>query len=132
MQILKLSYIAHGFTLALLGKPLSKEPVKAWQFGPVFPSIYREFRRDRDPMRIKKPIDGYPDNFENAEKEIMKKVFALYGKMDAWELSELTHEDDTPWYKVFCEDGNDGKIIKDAAIKKYYEDLIKKDFSDAR
>ena len=126
MQILKLSYIAHGFTLALLNKPLSKEPVVAWRFGPVFPSIYRAFRENRSPMRIKEPIGDYSGDFENKEEEIMQSVFELYGEMDAWELSELTHEKGTPWYVVFRDNSNDGAIIKDAEIKKYYKKLIRK------
>ena len=130
MQILKLSYIAHGFTLALLDKPLSEESVEAWRFGPVFPSIYRAFRENGSPMRITKPIDGYSGNFENVEKEIMQSVFDLYGKMDAWELSELTHEKNTPWYVVFKDNSDDGEIIKDAKIKEHYKKLMK-DFKNA-
>jgi uncharacterized phage-associated protein len=45
MQLLKLVYIAHGWSLALLNVPLVNEEPEAWQHGPVFPSIYREFRR---------------------------------------------------------------------------------------
>ena len=40
LQVIKLAYIAHGFTLALLGRSLVPEPIEAWRYGPVIPSIY--------------------------------------------------------------------------------------------
>ena len=44
MQLLKLSYIAHGFKLGLDLGPLSRELAQAWKYGPVFPSIYHKFK----------------------------------------------------------------------------------------
>ena len=44
LQLLKLSYIAHGFKLALFDYPLADEAVQAWKYGPVFSTIYGEFK----------------------------------------------------------------------------------------
>ena len=45
LQLLKLSYIAHGFKLAIFGYPLADEAVQAWKYGPVFSKIYEGFKR---------------------------------------------------------------------------------------
>lgn len=46
LKMQKLVYISHGWHLALSdGKPLvSDEYVEAWPYGPVFPSVYHEFK----------------------------------------------------------------------------------------
>src|SRR5580698_6281331 len=43
MKLHKLIYFAHGWGMGITHKPLLNETVQAWQFGPVVPSVYREF-----------------------------------------------------------------------------------------
>ena len=48
LKLMKLVYIAHGYILALLDKPTDGaklEKVEAWQYGPVFPSVYYSFKQ---------------------------------------------------------------------------------------
>ena len=40
LQVIKLTYIAHGYSLAINGEPLVDEAVEAWRYGPVVPSVY--------------------------------------------------------------------------------------------
>src|SRR5260370_13471552 len=47
MQLQKLVYFAYGWYLAITGTRLIDERVEAWQWGPVVPSIYKEFKRFR-------------------------------------------------------------------------------------
>ncbi|RYE90398.1 MAG: DUF4065 domain-containing protein [Cytophagaceae bacterium] len=44
MKLLKLVYISHGWSLALLNEPLINEAVEAWTYGPVIPSLYQELK----------------------------------------------------------------------------------------
>jgi uncharacterized phage-associated protein len=40
MHLEKLCYMAHGFTLALLDRPLTRNIIEAWDYGPVYPDLY--------------------------------------------------------------------------------------------
>ena len=44
MKLQKLVYISHGWNLAIHGKPLISDPIQAWQYGPVIPVLYHEFK----------------------------------------------------------------------------------------
>jgi len=44
MKLQKLVYFAHGWRLALYNSPLIDEAIQAWQYGPVIPGIYHEFK----------------------------------------------------------------------------------------
>jgi len=134
MQLLKLSYISHGFILALLDKPLADEYAEAWKFGPVFPSIYHEFKYEK-PGPIKEQakkanmmnnrLEDFVSNFDKNEKTIMEFTHKQYGKLDGWQLSAITHAKDTPWHKAWKEGQHiRGFSISNAEIKKHYKALM--------
>ncbi len=112
MQLLKLSYIAHGFKLGLMGvdNPLSNELAQAWPYGPVFPKIYNEFKT-RPPGKINDVALYFNEDnnsfmpvssdFTSEENEIMNLVYEIYGNIDGWKLSALTHKEGTPWHDVW-------------------------------
>ena len=134
MQLLKLSYISHGFTLALLNKPLADEYAEAWKFGPVFPSIYHEFKYEK-PGPIKEQakranmmnnrLEDFVSNFDKDEKIIIEFTHKKYGKLDGWELSAITHAKDTPWHKAWKQGQHiRGFSISNEEIKKHYKALM--------
>lgn len=132
MQILKLSYIAHGFKLGLDYGELSKEYAEAWKYGPVFPSIYHEFKYE-PPGKIKSlgteidEITPVVSDFSEKEIKVLSLVHEIYGGVDGWQLSSLTHKKGTPWYKFYYEKGGDkirGLNIDNADIKNHFKTEI--------
>lgn len=103
MQLIKLAYIAHGWMLGKYGTALLLEPVEAWQYGPVIPSIYQAVKCFKSsPVEC---IDGYsasyaPIQFTDKEKEIMNTVYDKYAKYDGLVLSSATHQPQSPWSKI--------------------------------
>lgn len=102
MQLIKLAYIAHGWMLGKYQAALLLEPVEAWQYGPVIPSIYHAVKHFRSsPVES---IDGYsqyaPIQFTDNEKEIMDIVYNKYAKYDGLILSSATHQPQSPWSQV--------------------------------
>jgi uncharacterized phage-associated protein len=129
LKLMKICYIAQGLSLSILKKPAFLDSIEAWQYGPVIPSIYHEFKRFRS-----EPIRNYRSseldaNFELKESELndsqLKKIvqltWNLYGNMSAQVLVDLTHQQGTPWFATFSEREN---IINNVLIKQYYDKFI--------
>lgn len=134
MKIIKLVYIAHGWHLAIKDEPLINEAVEAWKFGPVIPSVYSAFRNYRDGQITKMAQVFNDDNLISPQVESEDtKVFLLsvwnaYSKYSGWQLSAITHENSTPWYKIWNEDGGHqviGAIIPNEVIHSHYSDLAR-------
>lgn len=97
MQLQKLAYIAHGFTLAALNDtPLYREDTHAWELGPMIHNLYDALRFFRD-----QPMDqtiAAPDSLSGKdEQEIVKAVYDTYADLTGAQLSAITHQPDTPW-----------------------------------
>lgn len=106
MQLIKLVYIADGWSLALLGKPLSKHNPQAWQYGPVYPRVYTAFKQFgskpvTEPAYIKGTSTPYAEQFTDDEENLLREVVDAYGKLSAYALSSLTHQPGTPWSEAF-------------------------------
>ncbi|HIC8862892.1 TPA: Panacea domain-containing protein [Aeromonas hydrophila] len=128
MQLQKLVYIAHGFSLAAYNKPLISEPVSAWKYGPVIPRVYHEFKKFGGVV-----INSYAPHVQPLadpnDMNLLQSVVSAYGKLSGTQLSELTHRVDTPWYKTWLTDlgyQQDNAIIPNHVIQSYYKDLLGK------
>jgi uncharacterized phage-associated protein len=122
MQLLKLVYIAHGWTLGLVGRPLIRQPIEAWQYGPVVRDVYNGVRiYGRAPVRA--PIWAPPgDMLDPVEDGMVRQVFDLYGDMDGISLSNITHMPNTPWAQTY-QHGSFGTVIPDDLIASHYQRL---------
>lgn len=127
MQLLKLVYIAHGWCLALLDAPLVDEEPEAWQHGPVFPSIYREFRRFGS-----QPISGPaatpfgplpPAQLSEPQRSVIQSVVRGYGDAHAFALSRMTHQEGTPWSATYRGGLGASEDIPNAVIADHYKKL---------
>lgn len=123
MKIIKIVYIAHGWCLAILEKPLILNPVEAWRYGPVIRSLYDEFKQFGN-----ETIQGFAEYSEDENKsgrvkedigkdfiEIIYSVYHNYGNLGAFQLANLTHRPNSPWEKAIeaSETFISNDIIKD-------------------
>lgn len=127
MQLIKLAFFAHGWSLAVLGRPLTKDAPQAWQYGPVFPLIYKSYTGTgssaiTEPIKDKKTDIEITESFEPAEIEVMKSVVNGYGRMHAYELSNITHAPGSPWDTTLREKGLYSPIPNDV-IRSYFNAL---------
>lgn len=147
LKLQKLIYIAHGWHWALHHTPLiHDEHVEAWRFGPVYPSIYHEFKHlGNDPIQemateIELIIDQENESLtgtnyriykpdipleDDTAREFLMQVWDAYKNFSAIELSNMTHALGTPWHETT----SGGTRIKrnehipEQTIKNYYRKL---------
>jgi len=97
MQVVKLTYIAHGWMLGLTNTPLLDEPIQAWKFGPVVPTVYYAFKSyGNAPITCVAPSPSSKVDLTFIEP-VLQKVRRDYEKYSGSELSTLTHKPGTPW-----------------------------------
>ena len=154
MKAIKLVYIAHGYTLALLNHPLIDDHVEVWRFGAVIPSLYHELKiygsgrikflildgsnvdkldlvvLSESELQRKYAGSEITYDFNNDEKELMEAVWEVYKSKDGIQLSELIHLPNTPWDIIWNQKGGKyerGAIIPEEIIKRHYESITSKE-----
>ncbi|XYK78759.1 MAG: Panacea domain-containing protein [Labrenzia sp.] len=122
MQLLKLVYIAHGWMLGLYGVPLIRDRIEAWKYGPVIPNLYHAVKHCRD--SAVPPNIGYnpADQLGPVEENLLSQIYNIYGKSSGISLSNLTHQPDTPWDRVY-RDGFSHIPIPNDTIQEHYAAL---------
>lgn len=124
MQLMKLTYIAHGWSLGIRDMDLFHNRIEAWQYGPVIPDLYRATKSyGRNPI----PMDaiGDPEAVSVSEGDLafLEDVYSKYGHLDGIALSYLTHQSGTPWDQCY-RPGVLGVEIPDRLIKQHYNELL--------
>ena len=119
MHVLKLVYMAHGWTLALLDRPLINDQVEAWEYGPVIPSLYWAHRPDG--IYNVQPLEIYEEPLESEVEAILYRVDEMYEGLSAAQLSRLTHIPGGPWAKIY-RPGAKFRVIPDSLIAEHYKD----------
>lgn len=109
LQVIKLTYLCHGWMLGLYHRPMSIQPVLAWRYGPVIPAVYHQVKRyGREPVR---PLFRWSDgNFDDQENDVIRQVSDVYGRFSGIDLSMMTHAVGTPWHQVWHREGKNAEI----------------------
>lgn len=138
MKLQKLVYYAEGWNLAYTGESLIDETIQAWQYGPVIPSLYHEFKHygngniqtpgttidfSKGGLHVHAPNIKPSDSFS---KELLERVWSVYKNYTAIELSSQTHTEGTPWHSIYVLKGMNsarGLEIPKEVIKTHFSDL---------
>jgi len=130
MKLLKLVYIAHGWCLGIYGKPLIGEQAQAWEYGPVVPSVYRDFRRwKRGPIESQKALlterGRYviPTVHDANARALLERIWEKYKCFDGLQLSSMTHQAGTPWDITRRQSNAVRPEIPQPLLREYYNRL---------
>lgn len=125
-KLQKMLYICDGIMLSY-GLNIINEHARAWNYGPVYPKVHTWFNKHK--AFFENPV------FENnevldfiAEKNIQTLVdsaITTFGKWYAKDLSNWTHQPNSPWEKALERSGGimNSEIHKDD-MARYFKGLL--------
>lgn len=126
LALLKYAFFCYGWYLGTKNERLFGATIKSFPLGPVITEIYRGYDINyRDDYYITKPHkDGNSSDLVAEDKAFIDEIMARYAGKRAWELSDLTHFEGTPWTLTVNRIGT-YQIIEDQLILEYYQTLEK-------
>jgi len=130
LKLQKLVYFSHGWHLALTdGRPLIRESIEAWKYGPVVRELYREFASygkgiidkfygslcwKNGKVAFNQPALPVTAEFENG---LLDRIWEVYGALTPYQLSAMSHEPGSPWDKARKADRD---VIPNEDILEYF------------
>lgn len=107
MKLQKLMFFAQSWYLKKFNKALFDGEFERWQYGPVLPEIYHEFKKfgasriDQYGSNLWNEIEliDYNDPVHEPTINFLDEIIEAYGHYSGTQLSWMTHQPETAWYK---------------------------------
>lgn len=119
MQVQQLVYLSHGYMLALEGAPLYLDQTRAYQWGPVIPTLYNALRKYG--AGIVAEDTNTSDTVPDEAQDVISAVWNNYGNLSGKHLSTLARRTGTPWARAWSR--QHFSTIPDEWIADYYDRL---------
>lgn len=128
LKLQKLLYYAQGISLGMFQKPIFKENIEAWQHGPVVRevySIYNTFGRKNIDIKMDSEKEEIIKKIEDNKEatEVLNLAYDNFAIYTAWQLRQMTHEDNTPW-DITQKTKGLGSIIDQSLIRQYFKEEV--------
>lgn len=135
LKLQKLIYFGHGWHFAFFDEPLVSVEFEAWDFGPVQPMIYEQFRMfgsgriDKLARKFNPLTEDFevPPTISNTNAlESINYALDRYLHLSASRLVELTHALGGPWHTTIEKHRhvpNAGMRIQNSLIREYFSNL---------
>jgi uncharacterized phage-associated protein len=120
LKLQKLLYYSQAVHLVLNNKaPLFPEPIEAWDYGPVVPPVYHEYKSYGFDII---PPEDEPVNLELNEIRAVDMTLNCFGEMSGPELINQTHGE-PPWKDTY-RPGRPSCIISLDSMYKFFKNNL--------
>lgn len=132
LKLQKVLYFVQAYFLIQTSHPCFKEKIEAWDFGPVVPVAYSEFKRfagmdiptvksyivfDENDIWNTKRIEFEENCIDNEDKVLINKVVDKFSEYSATDMVELTQHQE-PWMDAIV--SNQSNEITNKSIFEYF------------
>lgn len=117
LKLQKILYFVQAEFLAVKNQPCFNDEIEAWDFGPVVPAVYQQYKifgSSNIPVfgRLVNPV-VIRDN----DQELINRIVDECARYSASALVEITHNQ-SPWIDAYIPGFNN--VISQESIKKYF------------
>lgn len=127
LRLQKLLYYCQGWTLALLGEPLFRQPIEAWKLGPVVKDVHQQFAGKRHGITPEEA--GEPSEAISATvTDLIEMIWREYAKFTPAELVKMTH-DEPAWKEARVgvdPDESSSNVLSAETMKVFFTDVARK------
>lgn len=118
MKLQKMLYYEQGYHLAAFGKPLFKENIESWMYGPVVPEVYEKYKtQGSTPL----PLEEDGIRMDKETEELFIQVYDTYKDYSAIGLMNLTHQE-SPWMNAIPH--NRGTVITQESMEAFFKNKL--------
>lgn len=131
LKLQKVLYFIQAYFLIKCGTPCFKEDIEAWDFGPVVPVVYRQYKQygsnnipETEKCSLFDSLDDYQQMSDDEaifedDKVNIQAVVDEFKDYSATDLVRLTHSQAT-WSNVYIPHAN--CVITQDSIREYFND----------
>lgn len=137
LKLQKLLYFIQAFFLIKNNEPCFSEAIEAWDFGPVVPVAYQEFRvfggadipsvtsyivfeRNKNTKFLSFKKKQFNENvIESCDKALLREVIDKFSHYSATDLVKITHRQ-SPWRNAYAHGKN--TEITQSAIRSFFNE----------
>lgn len=117
IQLQKILYYIQGRYIAEHKEPLFDNDMEAWDYGPVIPDVYYEYRQYKS-NNIRGIEPKHKDLFENDDIDLIENTIIEKCNLNVWTLVNDTHNE-SPWNKAFQKPGVNN-LISIESLEEYF------------
>lgn len=129
LKLQKILYFVQAYFLITFNRPCFRENIEAWDFGPVVPEAYHEFKQygSGNIPKVNKYLvydnnDWYYEEYNadiitDNDRQAIQAVINEFSGYTATDLVRLTHSQD-PWNNAYVSGANN--IITNESIEEYF------------
>ena len=119
LKLQKILYFVQAQFLVARGEPCFYNGIEAWDFGPVVPEVYHEYKIFGSSNIIQPNNKIFSRNISEDDRNLIEIVVSECNDFSASQLIEITHNQ-SPWVEAYQEHMNN--IITNEAIQQYFNE----------
>lgn len=119
LKLQKILYFVQANFLVSIRRPCFIESIEAWDFGPVVPEVYHEFKIFGSADIPGFICRGAETTIMRADRQLINEMVDECGEYSAASLVQITHNQ-TPWKNAYQRGRNNP--ISNSAIMEYFDE----------